>query len=80
MKKYIDDEKLIHTIQDDGDNIKLISEIIVFGEFFKRKYQEKSISTTIFDTVDLALADLKSRTNMLSEINDNKIEEDTNES
>ena len=79
MKKYIDDEKLIHIIQEDGDNIKLISEIIVFGEFFKRKYQEKSISTTIFDTVDLALADLKSRTNMLSEINDNKIEEDTNE-
>lgn len=74
--RFKDDENLIHIIQEIDGKINLISEIIVFGDFFKKKYQTKSISITIFDTVDLALDDLKSRTRTLMEIKESDMIKD----
>lgn len=66
MKKYEDDERLNHIV--DEDNFILESEIIVFGEFFKKKYQSKSTAKFIYDNLDDLMNDLKTRTRTLKEV------------
>ena len=69
--KYKDDENFTHEILEEEDKVILISEIAVFGEFFKKKYKTSSTSKTYFKTLDEAKNDLRMRTKNLTIVDEN---------